>query len=123
MSQFEHVAIVDDDSSMRLALTRLLHMHGIEARGYPSALAFLAALPDAMPYCLILDVDMPEMTGLDLQRELLRLGIHVPTVVVTALNDERVGTTAKALGAVAFLSKPLTQADLLAAIKVTKKVN
>ena len=78
-----HVAIVDDDASMRVALARLLAVHKIDCRTYPSARAFLASLPSAMPICLILDVDMPEMTGLDLQRELLRLSVQIPTIVIT----------------------------------------
>jgi FixJ family two-component response regulator len=121
MQRSEHVAIIDDDASMRVALARLLYAHGIDARCYSSARAFLAALPSARPYCLIVDVNMPEMTGLDLQRELLRLGVHLPTIVVTALDDERIATTAKALGAVAFLSKPLKQDSLLNAIKIAAK--
>lgn len=77
-----------------------------------------------MPYCLIVDVDMPEMTGLDLQRELRSLGVPLPTVVITALDDEGVAADAKSLGAFAFLRKPVTQQGLLAAIKTaSKKLN
>ena len=121
MQRSEHVAIVDDDASMRVALARLLHAHGIDARGYPSARAFLAVLPTTMPWCLILDVDMPGMTGLDLQRELLRLGVHVPTVVITGVGDETIAASAKALGAIAFLSKPFSRDALMAAINVAAK--
>ena len=116
-----HVAIVDDDAPMRVALARLLRIHGIESRGYPSAPAFLAALPSAMPYCLIVDVNMPGMTGLDLQRELLSLGVHLPTIVITGIEDESIAASAKGLGAAAFLYKPLTRDDLMAAIHVAAK--
>jgi FixJ family two-component response regulator len=116
MPRSGHVAIVDDDTSMRVALARLLRVHGIESRVYPSARAFLAAMPTAMPYCLIVDVDMPEMTGLDLQRELLKLGVHVPTIVITAMDDDRIAANAASLGASAFLSKPLAEDALMAAI-------
>jgi FixJ family two-component response regulator len=111
-----HVAIVDDDASMRVALTRVLRVRGINSRSYPSARAFLTALPSAMPDCLIVDVNMPEMTGLDLQRELLKLGVHVPTVVITAVEDEGVAADAKSLGAEAFLIKPMNNESLMAAI-------
>jgi FixJ family two-component response regulator len=69
-----------------------------------------------MPDCLIVDVNMPEMTGLDLQRELLKLGVHVPTVVITAVEDEGVAADAKSLGAEAFLIKPMNNESLMAAI-------
>jgi FixJ family two-component response regulator len=119
-----HVAIVDDDTSMRVALARLFRLHGIDSRGYPSARAFLTALPSAMPYCLVVDVNMPDMTGLDLQRELLRLGIHIPTIVMTAVNNKRVAASAKSLGAAAVLSKPLTQDALMPAVNAAiKKLN
>jgi FixJ family two-component response regulator len=110
------IAIVDDDASMRVGLTRLLRVHGIKSRSYSSARAFLTALPSAMPDCLIVDVNMPEMTGLDLQRELLKLGVHVPTVVITAIEDESVAADAKSLDAEAFLTKPMNNKSLMAAI-------
>lgn len=111
-----HVAIVDDDTSTRVALARLLAINGIECRTYSSARTFLAAMPSAMPICLIVDVEMPEMTGLDLQRELLKLGVHIPTIVITATNEERVATSATSLGAEAFLLKPMSHEELMAAI-------
>lgn len=111
-----HVAIVDDDTSVRVALARLLAVHKIDCRTYPSAPAFLAALPSAMPACLIVDVNMPEMTGLDLQRELLKLGVDIPTIVITAVEDESIAASATSLGAEAFLFKPMSREALMAAI-------
>jgi len=99
-----HVAIVDDDASTRAALAQLLAAHKIDCRTYPLARAFLAALPSAMPFCLIVDVNMPEMTGLDLQRELLQLGIHIPTIVITAV-------------------EPLTREELMAAINSAARLS
>ncbi|MBR0776919.1 response regulator [Bradyrhizobium diazoefficiens] len=116
MRLFGHVAIVDDDASLRAALSRLLRAHGIDSVGYPSARAFLAALPAAMPACLILDVNMPQMTGPDLQRELLRLGIDIPTIVITAIDDAFVAAEAMSLGAKSFLTKPAPSQALMAAI-------
>ncbi|MGY4310588.1 FixJ family two-component response regulator [Bradyrhizobium sp. USDA 4369] len=118
----DHVAIVDDDASTRVALARALAADGVECHTYSSARAFLAALPFAMPACLILDVDMPEMTGLDLQRELLRLGINIPTIVVTGADDKAIANKAASLGAAAFLPKPVSREVLIAIIaSVTEK--
>jgi FixJ family two-component response regulator len=114
-----HVAIVDDDPSLRTALARLLAAHKIDCLTYTSARAFLEALPSARPVCLILDVNMPEMTGIDLQRELLRLGLHIPTIVITAVADESVAASARSLGAVDFLSKPIAGERLMAAINAS----
>ena len=116
-----YVAVVDDDASTRKALTRLLRTQGVDCRSYPSACAFLEALPSGVPDCLILDVNMPEMTGLELQSELLKLGIHVPTIVITASADERIAANAASLGAAAFLTKPLAQDALMAAINSAAK--
>ena len=73
MQRSGYVAIVDDDASMREALARLLRVHGINSRNYPSAHAFREALPSYMPNCLIVDVNMPDMTGIELQCELFEL--------------------------------------------------
>jgi len=101
----------------RVALARLLVASDIECRTYPSALAFLAALPSARPAWLVVDVDIPEMTGFDLQRELLRLGFRIPTIVTSALGDARLAAGSISLGAAAFLHKPLTGERLMAAVK------
>jgi FixJ family two-component response regulator len=73
MQRSGYVAIVDDDASMRGALARLLRVHGINSRNYPSARAFLEALSSRVPDCLIVDVNMPDMTGIELQCELFEL--------------------------------------------------
>jgi FixJ family two-component response regulator len=69
-----------------------------------------------MPASLIVDVNMPEMTGLDLQSELLRLGVHIPTIVITATDDETVAGRSAALGAKNFLFRPLKREALMKAI-------
>jgi FixJ family two-component response regulator len=116
-----HVAIVDDDAFTRRALARLLSVHNIDCRTYPSARAFLAALRSTMPVCLIVDVNMPEMTGLDLQRELLTLGVHLPTIVITANPDESIASRAASLGAATLLPKPFAKEALMAAIESAVK--
>ena len=97
MQRYGYVAIVDDDASMRKALARLLRIHGINSRSYPSARVFLEGLSSGMPDCLIVDVNMPEMTGVELQRELLNRGVHIPTIVITASNDKSIAASAAGL--------------------------
>ena len=87
MPQGGYVAIVDDDVSMRKGVASLLRAHGIDAQTYGSARDFLAALPSGMPDCLITDLNMPHMSGLELQRELMRLGAPIPTIVVTGCSN------------------------------------
>ena len=82
-----YVAIVDDDAPMREAVARLLRIHQIASQSFPSAHAFIEALSSGIPYCLIVDVDMPAMSGIDLQRELLNRGVHIATIVITAYNE------------------------------------
>jgi FixJ family two-component response regulator len=110
------IAIVDDDPSVLKALTRLLRARALHARTYPSALEFLAALPDGLPDCLILDLQMPEMSGLELLQQLTRMGIRVPTIIITAHGDSGVRERCQSAGAVAFLTKPLQDTSLFAAI-------
>jgi CheY-like chemotaxis protein len=123
MPQAGYVAIVDDDASMRSAVARLLRSHGIDAQTYGSARDFLAALPSGMPDCLITDLNMPHMSGLELQRELRRLGAPVPTIVVTGSNDTSTRDQCRALGAVAFLVKPVGEDALITAISSAAKPN
>ena len=118
MQRSGYVAIVDDDASMRAALTRLLRLHGIKCQSHPSARAFLTALPSAMPDCLIVDVNMPDMTGLDLQRELLKTGVFIPTIVITADADASTASNATSLGAAAFFLKPVQRDALMTAINL-----
>ena len=93
------IAIVDDDPSVLKALSRLLRTRGLHARTYSSAREFLAALPAGLPQCLIVDLQMPEMTGLELQRQLNREGIHIPTIVITAHNEIEMRELCTAAGA------------------------
>ena len=116
-----YVAIVDDDASMRTALARLLRVHGINSLNYASARAFLEALPSHIPDCLIADVNMPDMTGIELQRELLNCDFRIPTIVITASDDKKYAASAVSLGAVAFFLKPVPQDALIAAVHSAQK--
>jgi FixJ family two-component response regulator len=110
------VLIVDDDISIRDALCTLIRSVGFEVRTFTSAAELLnAALPD-VPACLVLDVRLPGLSGLDLQRELSRTGVHIPIIFISGHGDIPMTVRAMKAGAVEFLLKPLREQDLLDAI-------
>ena len=112
----EFVVVVDDDRSMRTAIERLVRAVGLNVVSFGSAQEFLAAeLPDA-PGGAILDVRLPGLSGLDLQREMARRGIHLPIVFITGHGDIPMSVRAMKAGAVEFLTKPFRDQDLLDAI-------
>lgn len=111
------VIIVDDDQSFRTFLGRLVSTIGLKAILYASAEEFLAARPPVGPACLVLDVQMPGLSGLDLQRELVRTGHLLPIVFITGHGDIPMTVEAMKAGAVGFLPKPLRNQDLLDAVK------
>jgi FixJ family two-component response regulator len=111
------IRLVDDDESLRTALGRVLVLAGYEVRHYASAGDFLLAEPDDAPGCLLLDVQMPGPSGLDLQQALRRRGNLLPVVFLTAHGD--IPSTVRAIkaGASDFLCKPIERQTLLAAIE------
>ena len=111
------VCIVDDDLSMREALSSLLRSMDFAVETFDSAAAFLAANAAELGLCLILDVCMPEMNGLELQQRLRDMGARIPIVFMTARPDKQMEARALAAGAVAFLTKPLDNDALLAALE------
>jgi FixJ family two-component response regulator len=110
------IAVVDDDLPVRKALVRLLSARCLSAATYPSAQKFIDSLANAVPQCLIVDVQMPEMTGLELQHHLDRAGIRIPTVVITAYDEPGIRDQCLAAGATAFLVKPLDEERLIAVV-------
>ena len=114
------IAIVDDDPSVLKALARFLTLRAIEVRTYELARDFLASLPeempDELPECLIVDLQMPEMSGLELQRHLNRAAIWIPTIVITADRDAEMREQCEAAGAEIYLLKPIQDTSLLSAI-------
>ncbi len=110
------VSIVDDDESVRESLPDLIHEFGYAVRAFSSAEEFLASDALEQTRCLILDIAMPGMTGLDLQRELSERGRQIPTVFITANRDETVRSKVLARGAVECLYKPFSDTALLAAL-------
>lgn len=110
------IAIVDDDPSILKALARLLRAHRLSSRTFVSGRDFLEAIQAGQPECLIVDLQMPDMTGLELQHHLLRSQVRIPTIVITAHGDTATRQSCEAAGATGFLTKPLDERDLLAAI-------
>jgi FixJ family two-component response regulator len=112
------VFVVDDDSSVRGALGSLIRSVGLQAEVFASAAEFLAArLPDA-PCCLVLDVRLPGLSGLDFQAELARTRINIPIIFITGHGDIPMTVKAMKAGAVEFLTKPFRDQELLDAIQV-----
>jgi FixJ family two-component response regulator len=113
------IAIVDDQAALREATENLLKSAGLKAVSFASAEDFLQATPLDGAGCLILDVRLPGMSGLELQQRLAADGIHVPIVFITAQEDSDGQMRAQALrsGALAFLRKPFSDEDLLNAVR------
>jgi len=112
------VFVVEDDPSMRNALNNLLRSVGLEAQLFASAKEFLQANRPDVPSCLILDVRLPGISGLDLQRDLTAANVHIPIIFITAHGDIPMSVRAMKAGAVEFLTKPFRDQDLLDAIQV-----
>ena len=111
------VFVIDDDASMRDAVSRLLTAVGLTVQTFASAREFLAGrLPD-VPGCAVLDVRLPGLSGLDLQREMVERGIHIPVIFITGHGDIPMSVQAMKAGAVEFLTKPFRDQDLLDAVR------
>jgi FixJ family two-component response regulator len=111
------VAIVDDDELMRGALQGLLKEAGLPARAFASGEEFLGSGAQHLSSCLIADVRMPGMSGLDLQARLKQQQIRIPIIIITAHGDERIRKQAMSAGAAAFLAKPFDDEVLLRSIR------
>jgi RNA polymerase sigma factor (sigma-70 family) len=112
------VFVVDDDSSVRSSLKFLLSTVGLEVESFDSADSFLRNKPPDAPSCLVLDVRMPGLSGLDFQRELLARKIRIPIVFLTGHGDIPMSVRAMKAGAVEFLTKPFRDQDLLDAVRI-----
>ena len=111
------VHVIDDDEALRESLAFLLRTANIEVRTYPSAVAFLDALPDARASCVITDVRMPGMSGIDLLRRLQELKIGMPVIVITGHGDVPLAVEAMKIGALDFLEKPFDDEVLLTSVR------
>ena len=112
------VFVVDDDASIRKALDSLIRSVGLKVQLFGSAQEFLQAKPADVPSCLILDIRLPGISGLDFQRKLAESNIFIPIIFITGHGDIRTSVRAMKAGAVEFLTKPWHEQDLLDAIHV-----
>ena len=110
------ISVVDDDESVRNSLKRLLRSMEFEVRTFPSAREFLREGPLHEHGCVIVDVRMPEMNGLDLQKRLSDAGVSLPIIFITAYEDPGARAQAMRAGALAFLQKPFSDPSLMVAI-------
>jgi FixJ family two-component response regulator len=111
------VFIIDDDRGMRQAIEDLLESVGLRAESFASGEEFLSRRHTSGPSCLVLDVRLPQMSGLDFQRRLAESGMQVPIIFITAHGDVPMSVRALKSGAVEFLTKPFRDQDLLDAIQ------
>jgi FixJ family two-component response regulator len=111
------VFIIDDDRGMRQAIQDLVESVGLRAQAFATGQEFLRRQLTSHPSCLVLDVRLPQMSGLDLQRQLAETGVQIPIIFITAHGDIPMSVRALKSGAVEFLTKPFRDQDLLDAIQ------
>lgn len=116
MSQPPTLGLVDDDPDMLKALRRLLLAEGFAVRPFTSPQAFLESLPELQLDCVILDISMPGINGLDLQQQIQARGFALPVIFLTGRGDIPMTVRAMRSGAVNFLTKPVNDTDLLEAV-------
>jgi len=102
-----HVAILDDEPAIRTALGRLLKAAGMVVRAYATGDQLFESIAQERPDCLLLDLQMPEMSGLDVLKHLGQRHIHIPVIIITGQNNENSREACMNAGAVAYLLKPL----------------
>lgn len=110
------IAIIEDEASVRRALARVLSVAQFDVECYASAQDFLDAVARAPPDCVVLDIQMPGLTGRDVQRHLADAEIRVPVIIVTAHDEPQTRAQCIAAGASAYLCKPLRSENLIASI-------
>jgi len=115
------ISIVDDDDAVRNSLDDLIRSIGFRTQGFPSAEAFLSSNQARGTACLILDVRMPGMNGLDLQRQMVAANWGIPIIFITSHADDDARARALEAGAVGFLHKPFREEELLNAIDAALK--
>ena len=117
MDEVPIISIVDDDASVRTATARLLRSLGFSAHAFASAQEFLSSPRLRETSCLIADVEMPGMTGVELQEYLIAHGHRMPMIFITAFPEDRLRERAMRAGAVDFLSKPFDEPRLLECVE------
>lgn len=116
MADVSLVHVIDDDASVRDSLSLLLQSAGFTVRTYDSATAFLGAASDRIAGCVLTDVQMPELNGLELQRRIGERGLRLPVIVMTGHGDVPIAVEALKAGALDFLEKPFEEEHLLQAV-------
>jgi FixJ family two-component response regulator len=117
MSSEIHISIIDDDEQFRAALADLLGAMGFTIEAFPSAVDFLASPNVRRTSCLIVDVQMPRMTGPELHSRLVGSGYDIPTILITAYPDDSVRDRALGQGVVGYLTKPIDEEALLGCVE------
>jgi len=112
-----HIAIIDDDPSVCRALARLLRSSSYDVRTYSAASEFIDSLASQVPHCLITDLQMPEMSGEELLHFLADTGFRIPTILLTAHDQDGTQERCRQAGAMAFLVKPVSVDQLLGTIE------
>jgi FixJ family two-component response regulator len=111
------ISIVDDDESVREAMAGLMKSHGYRVETFDSGASFLSSDHRSRTDCLIADVQMPGMTGLELHSQLVAAGEPIPTILITAHPDNRVRARALKAGVLCYLAKPFSEDDLIGCIR------
>jgi FixJ family two-component response regulator len=117
------VFIVDDDPSVRTLLSKLIQSIGLRAEAFSSSVEFLSQAPPSSPACLVLDVRMPGLSGLDLQERLVQLGLDIPIIFITGFGNVPQSVRAMKAGAVDFLQKPFENQALLDAVNKALEID
>lgn len=117
LPELQTVYIVDDDPQVRRAVAALVRSVALQARTFESSAEFLSEYDPSVPGCLVLDVRMPGMTGIELQKHLIQQGMQLPTIILTAHGEIQMATAAIRSGAVDFLEKPFSPNVLLERIR------
>jgi FixJ family two-component response regulator len=110
------ITIIDDDEEVRVAIESLIQSHGLDVHAFASAEEFLDSSVIDQTTCLVTDVQMPGMSGVDLQDALIKRGCKLPMIFITAFPEERLRRQVEAAGALGFLSKPFDARRLMACI-------
>jgi len=111
------VAILDDDQSVRTAIGRLLKTSHMEVDSFATSIELFNAIERKRPSCIVLDLQMPGMNGIDVMRFLTECGVYIPTIVITAHDETATRNKCLGAGAAAYLRKPLDADELLKAIE------
>jgi FixJ family two-component response regulator len=111
------VAVIDNDPILLRSMVRLLDAGGFRARGFSSAEAFLDGKSETQVCCLVLDINLDGMSGIELRRRLATSGSSLPIIFITALNDEATEREARSSGCVAYLRKPFGGKELIGAVR------